>query len=82
MMASVPYVVVMKEEEEVVKEEKGVAMAVLVDELLVENGVLARANEVIVDENRELKEEVRQLKLVVYQLKQKRSVKRLKCRFC
>ena len=78
MMASVPYVVFENEDvKEEVKEE-----AAMMEELIVENGVLARANEVIVGENRELKEEVRQLKLVIYQLKQKRSVKRLKCRFC
>ena len=82
-MASVPYV--LKEEdvkEEVVKEEEGVTMAAMMEELLVENGVLARANDVIAVENRDLKEEVRQLKLIIYQLKQKRSVKRPKCRFC
>ena len=78
MMASVPYVVFENEDvKEEVKEE-----AAMMEELIVENGVLARANEVIVGENRELKEEVRQLKLIIYQLKQKRSVKRLKCRFC
>ena len=81
--ASVPYIL-KEEEEEVVKKEEGVVMtmAAMVDELLVENGVLARANEVIVGDNRDLKEEVRQLKLIIYQLKKKRSVKRLKCRFC
>ena len=66
--------VVVVKEEAVVKEE-GVTMAALVEELLVENGVLARANEVIVEENR-------LLKLMIWQLKKKRSVKRPKCRFC
>ena len=75
-MASVPYIV--KEEavvkvEVVVKEE--VAMAALVEELVIENGVLAQANEAIALENR-------QLRLIIFQLKKKRSVKRPKCRFC
>ena len=63
MMASVPYVVKEEEEDvkEDVKEEVGVTMAALVEELLVENGVLARANEVIVQENR-------MLKLMIWQL--------------
>ena len=79
--ASVPYVVFKNEDVEDVKEE-GVVMAAMMEELIVENGVLARANEVIAGENRQLVEENRQLKLMVFQLKQKRSVKRLKCRFC
>ena len=79
--ARVPYTIVkdemevVKEEVVVAKEEEGMAMAALVDELLVENGVLARANDVIAKENR-------LLKLMVWQLKKKRSVKRPKCRFC
>ena len=60
---------------EEVKEEAGMAMAALVDELIVENGVLAQANEAIALENRVLR-------LMIYQLKKKRSVKRPKCRFC
>ena len=79
MMASVPYVIKEEVKEDV---EEAVTMVAMLDELLVENGVLARANEVIVGDNRDLKEEVRQLKLIIYQLKKKRSVKRLKCRFC
>jgi len=79
MMASVPYVIKEEVKEDV---EEAVTMVAMLDELLVENGVLARANDVIAVENRRLVEENRQLKLMIYQLKQKRSVKRLKCRFC
>ena len=76
--ARVPYEIIEEmdvKEEVVVKEDEGVTMAAMLDDLLVENGVLARANEVIVEENR-------LLKLMIWQLKKKRSVKRPKCRFC
>ena len=78
--ARVPFIIKQDEEMEfkeevVVKEEAGMAMAAMIDELIVENGVLAQANEAIAVENR-------QLKLIIYQLKKKRSVKRPKCRFC
>ena len=76
--ARVPYEIIEEmdvKEEVVVKEDEGVTMAAMIDVLVVENGVLARANEVIAMENRALK-------LVIWQLKKKRSVKRPKCRFC
>ena len=76
--ARVPYEIIEEmdvKEEVVVKEDEGVTMAAMIDVLVVENGVLARANEVIVEENR-------LLKLMIWQLKKKRSVKRPKCRFC
>ena len=76
-MANVPYVLIKKEYEEDIEDDKAVAMEMgeAVDRLVVECGFLGcRVSE--------LEEEVRRLKLVVWQMKQKRSVKRLKCRFC
>ena len=73
-MASVPYVVIKKEDGED-EDDKAMEMGEAVDRLVVECRFLGcRVTE--------LEEELRMMKLIVYQLKKKRSVKQLKCRFC
>ena len=71
-MAAVSYVVIKKEDAE---DDMGMEMGEAVDRLVVECGFMGcRVTE--------LEEEVKMLKLMLWQLQKKRTVKRLKCRFC